>query len=354
MSAKQVRKIYKVVYKSYNNGCVVYDKVKAVFPDSTSEEHVSIGVALVDQSSYIQKGNCYFAKMTNVKTVEPTNYRNIQHYVGVGVPERIFKGKYNDCVFFKEIYGRNTYIKAYDLKGNVIIKEIKSNSNPDDSSLNSIFYREVAEVITGWEDITKEVYAGIEKSILDKNSNVSIDDIRVLYVIKNLDKNTRIKLTSNNIIIAECKYNNLIVWEESGLVLSCWSAKGIDIRGEDITDKVRDARKDKYLLSNPKGSSKIEASKLPRKEDYLVKAANNNVLRTYRIINDLDGYFSGVMLFINLSNIDRLDKNEIDSLIDYITVHNKSVTDRLSRYTISNIEDSINISYRGDWLSRFY
>ena len=350
MLDRQVSKIYKVVYESNNGGCVLYDRMKAVFPNRSVSKHIRCGVALVDQRSYEDKGNYCFARMENVVTVEPSKYRDIQHYVGVGVPERIYRGSYYDCIFFKEVYGKTTYIKAYDINGNVLISEQKNNNELDSSELNSIFYRELAEVIVGWEDITNEVYTGIEKSILGKNSAIDLEDIRVLSLLKSIPDNGNIVRTHNNVIVAEGVYNNLVIYQESGIVFSCWTDKQISLEGSDVKEDIRNIRKNKYLINNPKGTSRVNIGKLQVEEDYLLKAINDNVLRCYRVVNDKDG----ILLFISLANINNLSQGEVKSLIDYVTQHNKSVLDKLSEMTIANAKESMNRGYRGDWLSKFY
>lgn len=229
----------KVLY-SGNRGIVTFDKKKPIFQHKNSKVTLDIGLGIIDEESLVDKGKFAFAEITNVTSVIPSVYLTIDYYENVGVPLKIFKGVYGNCVFIKEEYLGKTFIKALDEEGKTLVHESAKGYN---GTYNMNFGR-LDNAMGVWEDITEGVLANIVDSINIKNSEVNLSNPYILLALKRLQKNN-IGKASNGVIFATGKYESLVIWGNDNRVSMAWLGRCIE--NSDVFIDIKDELNSKMI-----------------------------------------------------------------------------------------------------------
>lgn len=230
----------KVFYKG-DKGLMTFCNKKTVFQHREERENVKEGLGVIVDGSLFDKGNYAFAIFKNVATVVPKNYDNIEFFNNRGVPLKIEKGVYGDNVFLKETYKDRTYIRAYKEDGSVGLYESKTIKNADYEGPN-VYFNRLEDVIVNWDDITDEIVSKVFESVASLSCTADLKDEMVVSALKGLGNNTIYRL-SNGIIIADGKFESLIIWGEPENVKMCWLGRKYDLTNadyEDITSKIVD------------------------------------------------------------------------------------------------------------------
>jgi hypothetical protein len=223
----------KILYKSAR-GVMSFDKKKPIFQHKNSEVCLSVGLGVIVEGSFVDKGKFSFAEMENIESVLPPCYLTIDYFENVGVPQKIFKGIYGNSIFIKEEYLNKTFIKALDIDGNILIHETLQAKN---NSFNIHFGR-LDNAIGLWSDITEYVHNKILSSIESKNSDVNLNNPYILYALRRLHNNSLMK-SSNGVILATGKYETLVVWGKDSSASMAWFCKRIE-----TTDAMEDIKED--------------------------------------------------------------------------------------------------------------
>ena len=228
----------KVFYKG-DKGLMTFCNKKTVFQHREERENVQEGLGIIVDDTFFDKGNYAFAVFKNVLTVVPTSYYDINFFNNRGVPVKIEKGTYGDNVFVKETYKDRTYIRAYKEDGSIGLYESKTIKNNDYEGPN-VYFNRLEDIINDWEDITDIVVDKVMKSIDNLVCKATLEDETVLTALKGLGRNTIYRLDSG-VIIADGKFESLVIWGEPEAIKMCWLGHKYDFTDktyEDITEKL--------------------------------------------------------------------------------------------------------------------
>lgn len=225
----------KVFYKG-EKGLVTFNNKKTVFQHRLDRDGVKYGLGILREGSIFDKGNYAFAIFENVATVVPKMYSNIAFFSNKGVPTKIEKGMYGDNVLLKETYKDRTYIRAYKVDGSMGLYESKIIKNDEYEGPN-VYFNRLEDLVENWEDITDEILKEIINSINSLTCTLPLSNESVLTALKGLGKNDIYKLESG-VIVADGKFESLIIWNEEAEVKMAWLGRKLDfsnLKYENIT-----------------------------------------------------------------------------------------------------------------------
>ena len=220
-------------------GLMTFCNKKTVFQHREERENVKEGLGVIVDGTLFDKGNYAFAVFKNVATVIPTAYYDVNFFNNRGVPIKIEKGTYGDNVFVKETYKDRTYIRAYKEDGSIGLYESKTIKNNDYEGPN-VYFNRLEDIINDWEDITEVVVDSVMKSIDNLTCTATLEDEAVLTALKGLGRNT-IYCLDSGVIIADGKFESLVIWGEPNAIKMCWLGHKYDLtdkRYENITEKL--------------------------------------------------------------------------------------------------------------------
>lgn len=228
----------KVFYES-EKGLMTFDNKKTIFQHREGREGVTLGLGVIVEDSTFDKGNYAFAIFENINTIIPKEYYHIGFFNNRGVPLKIEKGVYGNNTLLKESYKDRTYIRAYKEDGSVGLYESQIIKNTEYEGPN-IYFNRLEDVIVKWEDITECVLSAVFESIKDLECTLNLSNENVLGALRGLGKNTIYRLDSG-IIVADGKFESLIIWSDSSEVKMTWLGRKIDLtkfQYKDITEDV--------------------------------------------------------------------------------------------------------------------
>ena len=139
----------------------------------------------------------------------------------------------------KETYRDRTYIRAYKEDGSVGLYESKNIKNTDYEGPN-VYFNRVNDLVEVWEDITSEVVKNVTDSIKKLNCDVVLENENVKTALKGLSHNRMYKL-SNGVLIADGKFESLVIWNDKEEIKMCWLGCKFDftdVKYEEVTDEV--------------------------------------------------------------------------------------------------------------------
>ncbi len=222
----------KVLYTDLK-GLVIYDK-KIIFQHKYNRKGVEAGIGVVVDGTLEDRGNYAFAEFENVKTVLPDAYLTLEFFENRGVPSKIEKGSYNGYIFIRETYMNRVYIRAYREDGTVGLYESKEIKNANYRGPNSYFNR-ICGVVEVWEDITDEVVSKLVESV---KSMVCTETIRSEVITESLKglKGSKISVLGSGVIIADGKFESLIIWSKEKEVKMAWFGRKFDKKGFEFID----------------------------------------------------------------------------------------------------------------------
>lgn len=227
----------KVFYKG-EKGLMTFNNKKTVFQHREEREGVKEGLGIIIENSLFDKGNYAFAVFKNVATVVPDAYSSLSFFSNRGVPLKVEKGVYGDNILMKETYKDRTYIRAYKVDGSVGLYESEIIRNDSYEGPN-IYFNRLNDLVKDWEDITESAVASIISSIHNLKCEVSLSDEVVLNALKSL-VNNKIYVLDSGIIVADGKFESLIIWTEDSVVKMAWLGRKLDLEKfnfEDITSE---------------------------------------------------------------------------------------------------------------------
>lgn len=228
----------KVFYEN-DKGLYTFDNNKMVFQHREMREGVKIGLGIFDDSSIFDRGNYAFAVFKNVPTVIPDAYYTVSFFNNRGVPLKIERGYYGDNIFLRETYQDRTYIRAYEADGSVGLYESDNIKNDNYEGVN-VYYTRIEKLIEKWEDITDSVISKVYDSIKDISCDIPLNNEIVSGALKGLSRN-KIYQLSSGVIVADGKFESLIIWNEGHDVKMTWLGFKInlaDFEYKDITDEI--------------------------------------------------------------------------------------------------------------------
>lgn len=227
------------VFYSCEKGLMTFNNKKTIFQHRECREGVKPGLGIIVENSYFDKGNYAFAIFENVATVLPEKYFTIDFFVNKGVPVKIEQGKYGDNILIKETYKDRTYIRAYKEDGSVGLYESQIIKNPEYEGPN-VYFNRLNDLITDWVDITEDVVSKVVNSIKNLTCRVPLSNEFVLNALKGLGKNI-IYMLSSGVIIADGKFESLIIWNDGADVKMAWLGRKLDLNlfeYQDITNEL--------------------------------------------------------------------------------------------------------------------
>lgn len=216
----------KVFYKG-EKGLMTFNNKKTVFQHREEREGVKEGLGIVIENGLFDKGNYAFAVFKNVATVVPSNYNTLNFFHNKGVPLKIEKGVYGDNVLLKETYKDRTYIRAYKEDGSIGLYESEYIKNANYEGPNVYFMR-LDDLVVNWEDITDSIVSDILDSVGKLTCTLAIDDEGVLSALKGLTRNA-IYILDTGVIVAQGKFESLIIWSENDEVRMSWLGRMLDL-----------------------------------------------------------------------------------------------------------------------------
>lgn len=227
------------VFYAGEKGIMTFSNKKTIFQHREERENVKEGLGVIVEDSFYDKGNYAFAVFKNVPTVVPDTYYNVNFFNNRGVPLKIEKGMYGDNVLVKETYKDRTYIRAYKEDGSVGLYESQVIKNADYEGPN-VYFNRLEEVVKTWEDITESVVEKVIESVTELKSSLSLEDESVLAALRGLGKN-KIYRMDNGVIIADGKFESLVIWGEPNEAKMCWLGTKYDLsdkKYEEVTDEL--------------------------------------------------------------------------------------------------------------------
>lgn len=225
------------VFYAGEKGIMTFANKKTIFQHREDRDNVKIGLGVIVDEAYFDKGNYAFAVFKNVPTVIPNLYYDVNFFNNRGVPYKIEKGFYGDNVLVKETYKDRTYIRAYKEDGTVGLYESKVIKNADYEGPN-VYFNRLEELVKDWEDITDSVVEKVFKSVDNLTAELNLTDEAVLAALKGLGRNKIYRL-ENDVILADGKFETLVIWGTSKDVKMCWLGHKYDLTNkkyEDITE----------------------------------------------------------------------------------------------------------------------
>lgn len=215
------------VFYNCDKGLMTFDNKKTIFQHREFREGVKQGLGIILKDNYFDKGNYAFAVFKNVPTVLPESYNDINFFVNKGVPIKIEKGIYGDNVLLKETYKDRTYIRAYKEDGSIGLYESEIIKNQNYEGPN-VYFNRLDDLISTWEDITNDVMVHIIDSIKKLTCDVPLSNEFVLNALKGLGRN-KIYLLSSGVIVADGKFESLIIWNLGSEVKMAWLGRKLDL-----------------------------------------------------------------------------------------------------------------------------
>ncbi len=222
----------KVLYKD-EKGLLVYDK-KIIFQHRENREGVEAGIGVIKRGTLDDRGNYAFAEFENVLTVLPECYTDIAFFENRGVPSKIEEGLYNGYVVIRETYMDRIYIRAYKPDGSVGLYESENIKNATYSGPN-VYFTRLSEAVDSWVDITDSVLVGLKESVKSLQCVVPITDSVVQTALRGL-KGNKISKLGSGVIVADGRFESLIIWSEGKAVKMAWLGRKFDLSGIDYID----------------------------------------------------------------------------------------------------------------------
>jgi hypothetical protein len=215
------------VFYAGEKGLMTFNNKKTVFQHREEREGVKEGLGIIIENSLFDKGNYAFAIFKNVETVIPQDYNTLGFFHNKGVPLKIEKGLYGDNVLLKETYKDRTYIRAYKEDGSIGLYESEVIKNANYEGPN-VYFKRLDDLVKNWEDITDSVLSDIISSIPKLSCVADMDDEAVLSALKTLSHN-KIFILESGAIVAQGKFESLIIWTENTEVKMAWLGRMLDI-----------------------------------------------------------------------------------------------------------------------------
>jgi hypothetical protein len=232
----------KVLYRSAK-GVMSFDKKKPIFQHKSSKVKLELGLGVIDETTLVDKGDYSFAEMKNVVSVLPESYLTVEYFENIGVPHKIYKGTYGNCIFIKEEYLDREFIRAMSEDGTILIQENKRVRN---GALN-MYYARLDNVIGDWEDITEYLAAKIFNGLMEKNCDLNLGNPYILYAMKRLYQNSIVK-AANGVVFATGNFETLAIWGNKNKASMAWLGR----RVEDVA-LTEDIRPEVELLMRENG-----------------------------------------------------------------------------------------------------
>ena len=214
------------VFYNGEKGLMTFEDKKIVFQHRYNKDEVKEGLGIIVEDSLWDKGNYSFAMFKNVHTVVPTSYYNVAFFANRGLPLKIEKGLYGDNVLLRETYKDRKYIRAYKEDGTVGLFESEKIKNENYEGKN-IYFTRLNTLVSEWKDITEEIVKAVYESIVNINCKIDMRDEAVINALNGLGKN-KIYLLKNGVIVADGKFENLVIWKEENLIKMTWLGRKLD------------------------------------------------------------------------------------------------------------------------------
>lgn len=227
----------KVFYKG-EKGLMTFDNKKTIFQHRQERAGAEEGLGILINNNLFDKGNYAFAIFKNVPTVVPTSYNTLNFFYNKGVPIKIEKGYYGKNVLLKEYYIDKTYIRAYKEDGSVGLYESENIKNENYDGPN-VYFKRINDLVTDWVDITDKILNDVLKSIHNLSCSVGLDNEVIADALKNLTKNN-IFILESGVIVADGKFESLIIWTEGSDVKMCWLGRKLELDNFNFTKVVPD------------------------------------------------------------------------------------------------------------------
>lgn len=227
------------VFYDGERGLMTFDNRKTIFQHRENKENVEKGLGVVLEDTIWDKGNYAFAVFKNVATVLPKNYFTINFFVNKGVPVKVQKGTYGKNVLVKEVYKDRTYIRAYKEDGTIGLYE-SQNIIKDNYEGPNVYFNRLDDIVTDWVDITEKLEKGVFDSIKSLHCDYDFENEDVFNALKGLNHNRIYKLDTG-VLIADGKFESLIIWSENNVVKMAWLGRKIkleDYNCKDITNEL--------------------------------------------------------------------------------------------------------------------
>ena len=215
------------VFYAGDKGLMTFSNKKTIFQHREEREGVKEGLGIIVENGLFDKGNYAFAVFKNVPTVVPDVYKTLDFFNNKGVPLKIEKGLYGDNVILKETYKDRTYIRAYKEDGSIGLyeSEVIKNSNYEGPN---VYFKRLNDLVKDWEDITEEVLTAIVESISTLTCSAGLDDEVVSAALNSL-RNNKIFILESGVIVAEGKFESLIIWSHGEEVHMAWLGRMLDL-----------------------------------------------------------------------------------------------------------------------------
>ena len=226
------------VFYAGEKGLMTFNNKKTVFQHREEREGGKEGLGIIIENTLFDKGNYAFAIFKNVETVVPENYNTLGFFNNKGVPLKIEKGLYGDNVILKETYKDRTYIRAYKEDGSIGLYESEVIKNANYEGPN-VYFKRLDDLVKDWEDITDSVLKDIVDGIPKLTCVVPMDDETVLGALKTLSHN-KIYVLEGGAIVAQGKFESLIIWTEGAEVKMAWLGRMLDLSTLECKDVTSD------------------------------------------------------------------------------------------------------------------
>lgn len=313
--------IYCVTYKGKAGGIVTYNESKAIFPDRELNPKATLGVVAIDKDSIIDKTNYQFAKMRNIQTVTPETYGTLAFFSKIGVPLTVYQGVYGKCIFYKEVYFATTYIKAYDIQGNVLIKEFMDNKK----GKGAIDYRQMNEVIT-WTDITEQVHKQVLADLNQPRKTPELLFYQTLSVVKPIEK-VEVILSEQGYLIACGRFESMAIWEDNGVALGAWLGQNYKQKGKEVKQQMVEYMCEKALINGniPKCSKPtFDLENLP---DFIKKYVDLGLIKSYCVVRNAIPSIHNSLFFLDLTE-EALNYN-VKVITEFLKPYNAMIIDNV-------------------------
>lgn len=217
------------VFYAGDKGLMTFSNKKTIFQHREEREGVKEGLGVIVENGLFDKGNYAFAVFKNVATVIPEAYKTLDFFNNKGVPLKVEKGLYGDNVILKETYKDRTYIRAYKEDGSIGLyeSEVIKNSNYEGPN---VYFKRLNDLVSEWVDITEEVLADIVASVATLTCSAGLDNSVVSGALKSLTHN-KIYILESGVIVAEGKFESLIIWSNGDEVKMAWLGRMFDLSG---------------------------------------------------------------------------------------------------------------------------
>lgn len=231
------------VFYMGEKGLMTFDKKKIVFQHRDNISDAKEGLGIIKVGTLEDKGNYSFGVFENVIANVPVDYCRLSFFVNKGVPMQVFQGTYGDSILFKEVYKEKTTIRAYSRFGKVLLYENEIKKSEDYEGPN-MYYSRINELVGVWEDFTSNFEKLILQDLKFKKCTVSLSNEKVQQALNGLSRNKIVRLTSG-VIVAEGKFESLIIWGTDDDIEMTWLGRKLDLNEYvhiDITEDVINSR----------------------------------------------------------------------------------------------------------------